>query len=346
MRHAAVILLVLTMGCSPAEKAQAQSAQASAPSMPPKGPRLVFPLDCRVGVTCELQNNVDRDPGPNAEDYRCGRQTYQAHTGVDIRLTDLRAQRAGVNVLAAAAGRVTRLRDGVVDISIKASGASLVAGQECGNGVVIDHGEGWETQYCHLAMASLRVKVGDLVVAGQPIARVGLSGNTEYPHLHLTTRQAGRIVDPFAPVAVRCNAQAAPSEGLWEQATARMLVYRRGAVLNTGFAAAPISAEELEAGWYAPANAASPMLVAFVRAINLEAGDVQALVLKDTSGRVLAQSILPPLDRAKAQHMMYVGRRSPQGWTSGEYTATYTVSRGGVTALERVFTIIPGNPLR
>src|SRR5689334_24736349 len=107
-----------------------------------EGPRLALPIACEVGRTCEVQHYVDRDPGPGVLDYRCGHRTYDKHNGVDIRLLDMAAQRRGVNVLAAAAGRVARLRDGKPDVSVRAAGAPSVSGQECGNGVVIDHGEG------------------------------------------------------------------------------------------------------------------------------------------------------------------------------------------------------------
>src|SRR6185295_19509977 len=85
----------------------------------PEPPRLAFPLACEIGRTCEVQHYVDRDPGPGVRDYRCGRRTYDKHNGIDIRLLDMAAQRAGVDVLAAAPGRVARLRDGVADISIR-----------------------------------------------------------------------------------------------------------------------------------------------------------------------------------------------------------------------------------
>src|SRR5580765_6359429 len=66
----------------------------------PEGPKLAFPLACQIGRTCEVQNYVDRDPGPGALDYHCGHRTYQGHSGVDIRLLDMAQQRAGVAVLA------------------------------------------------------------------------------------------------------------------------------------------------------------------------------------------------------------------------------------------------------
>ena len=93
----------------------------------PGPPRLALPLACKPGVDCQVQNHVDRDPGPGARDFRCGAQTYQAHSGTDIRLTDHAARLRGVDVLAAAPGRVVRLRDGEPDISVKDPAAPPVA---------------------------------------------------------------------------------------------------------------------------------------------------------------------------------------------------------------------------
>jgi len=316
-------LLVLISACARAEAPKA-----------PEGPRLVLPIDCKIGSTCEVQTYVDHDPGRGAEDYRCGERTNDGHDGVDFRVPDLAAQAAGVAVLAAADGTVARLRDGVADVSVNSPGAPMSAGQECGNGIVIDHGGGWETQYCHLARGSVAVKQGQAVRAGQPIARVGLSGNTEYPHLHMSVRRDGVMVDPFAPDPYGEGCK--PQPGLWTKAAAAQLAYKAGQVLNTGFTTGPVDMAGLEAGGLAKADAQAPALVAYVRAIGLEAGDVQALSLKAPSGEELAVSRLPPLDRAKAQYMMFVGKKRPAaGWASGAYVATYTVLRDGEVAITR-----------
>ncbi|RZA10579.1 MAG: M23 family metallopeptidase, partial [Proteobacteria bacterium] len=282
------------------------------------------------------------DPGPGAKDYRCGTQTYQDHGGVDIRLLDMDAQAAGVNVLAAAPGRVARLRDGVADVSVKTSGADAVAGQECGNGVVIDHGGGWETQYCHLAQGSVLVKQGDQVSAGQPLARIGLSGNTEYPHLHLTVRKAGVMVDPFAPnlPPSACSTGDGAGGGMWAPEAAKAMAYKPGAVLNAGFAAAPVTMEAIEAGRIGKPAATSPMLIVYVRAINLQGGDVQQLTIKAPDGTILAEAEQPALDRAKAQYMFFTGKRAPSGgWRPGVYSATYALERNGRTAIAESFSI-------
>jgi peptidase M23-like protein len=53
-----------------------------------------------------------------------------------------------------------------------------------GNYVVIDHGNGVFSAYAHLEQDSARVRAGDKVRRGQPIARVGNSGSSNFPHLH------------------------------------------------------------------------------------------------------------------------------------------------------------------
>lgn len=345
MKLAPLVLAGAAMACAPPAGSQApQGKSASAPAlaspMGPDAPRLVLPIACEVGVTCEIQNYNDDDPGPEAKDYRCGSNTYQAHGGLDIRLLDMAAQARGVDVLAAAPGRVARLRDGVADISVRARDPASVTGQECGNGIVVDHGGGWETQYCHLAEGSIRVNVGDDVAAGQPIAHVGLSGNTEYPHLHLTVRRGGTVVDPFAPGAGpgTCDPIAA-AEGLWTSSAASALAYKAGAVLNVGFAGGGVSMSSVEAGAIPPLTGSSPALIAYVRAINLRAGDVQELTIKGPDGAVIATGAQGPLEHSKAQYLSFVGKRATLGgpWPSGVYTATYTVRRNGALAVSREF---------
>lgn len=142
---------------------------------------LELPIDCEVGRSCAIQQYVDHDSSPKSRDYQCGTLTYDQHDGTDFRLPDLRAQQRGVHVLAAAAGRVLRVRDGLPDVAINATRSPPVDSVECGNGLVMAHDDGWETQYCHLAWHSLQVKSGEHVAAGKPLGRVGLSGRTEFP---------------------------------------------------------------------------------------------------------------------------------------------------------------------
>src|SRR5918995_6214456 len=158
---------------------------------------LALPLDCAPGADCWVLRYVDHDPGPGVRDYMCGGQSGDGHKGTDIAIRDLAAMAAGVEVRAAAAGVVDALRDGMADTSVDEVGRAAVGGKECGNGIRLAHGDGWTTWYCHLRRGSLMVRQGDRVAAGQPLALVGLSGDTSFPHLHFDVRLGERVVDPF-----------------------------------------------------------------------------------------------------------------------------------------------------
>jgi hypothetical protein len=301
---------------------------------------LRLPVACEIGSTCFVQHYVDRDPSPGATDYQCGTLTYDDHTGTDIRVPTLAAQQAGVDVVAPASGKVLRVRDGMEDVSVRGRGRDSVQNVECGNGLVIDHGQGWETQYCHMAKGSLAVKPGDMVTVGRKLGRIGLSGMTEFPHLHFTVRRDGKVVDPFAYGAPEQSCGGGTS--LWDPSIRQALAYEAGKVLNTGFATGPVEMAEIEsgaAGRETP-RADSPALVAFVRAIGLKGGDEQILTLFGPNGQVMAENRAPPLDRNKAQWMMFAGKRQPDGgFRPGVYRAVYRVMRDGRPAIERSFEV-------
>lgn len=61
--------------------------------------------------------------------------------------------------------------------------------------VLIDHGSGIQTRYAHLLTDSLAVEVGDEVGLTTLLGRVGLTGKTTGPHLHLETILDGAAVD-------------------------------------------------------------------------------------------------------------------------------------------------------
>ncbi len=63
-----------------------------------------------------------------------------------------------------------------------------------GNITVIDHGLGIFSSYLH--QSSFLVKVGDEVKKGDIIGRVGSTGNSNAPHLHLALRIGAALVDP------------------------------------------------------------------------------------------------------------------------------------------------------
>jgi hypothetical protein len=312
----------------------AGAALAGVPRAQAAPPRLAFPLACQVGRTCEVQNYVDRDPGPAWADYHCGHRSYNGHTGTDIRILDLKMQRAGVPVLAAAPGKVLRLRDGVPDVLLKDMNQPHDDKIGCGNAVVIDHGDGWITGYCHMMKGSVRVKVGESVAAGAPLGKVGLSGDTQFPHLHIEVRHAGQVVDPFAPAPL-APGTCAPQPELWDAAAARALAYKRGVIFNAGLAGAQVNEDAVEEGGLASFDAGAPVISAYMRPLNLEQGDVMELTFT-TPGREPKVVRMPPLAHNSAQQFIGLSRpRPPGGWPHGAYVADFKVWRAGKPVLER-----------
>lgn len=84
----------------------------------------------------------------------------------------------GEDLLAPAAGVVVTVRDGVPE------NQPGERGRGGGNGVVIDHGFGEYSALWHAIPGTIRVEVGDEVVPGQLIGKVGNSGRSTGPHIH------------------------------------------------------------------------------------------------------------------------------------------------------------------
>ena len=66
-----------------------------------------------------------------------------------------------------------------------------------GNFIRVTHEDGFTTGYAHLQNGSLFVRIGQSVVTGQLIGRIGNTGGSTGCHLHLETRQNMVAQDPY-----------------------------------------------------------------------------------------------------------------------------------------------------
>ena len=285
---------------------------------------LAFPVDCELGTSCHIQQFVDRDPGSGSRDFTCGSLSYDGHKGTDFAVATIAQMNAGVDVLAAASGTVMGMRDGMLDILFTDAGASLVEGRECGNGVVIDHGDGWVTQYCHMKNGSVAVKTGDRVETGDRLGEIGLSGRTEFPHLHLSVRKDGNPIDPFDTGDV--GTCAAGEGSLWETP----LAYVPGGLLDIGFSDGVPEYTDVRAGTADKAlSRDAPAIVLFAYAFGSQAGDVLQLETNGPDGEVFSHTV--ELERTQAQFFRASGIRVRSQLTPGTYVGTVAYQRDGQT---------------
>jgi hypothetical protein len=303
----------------------AMAARAEAPT------DLALPIDCEPGTNCWVLYYVDHDPGPGVQDYTCGQLTREAHKGTDIAIRDLRAMIEGVEVRAAAAGVVDALRDGMPDVSVEETGREAVASKECGNGIRIAHGDGWTTWYCHLRRGSLMVAQGDRVEVGQPLALVGLSGDTSFPHLHFEVRQGEQPIDPF--IGLQRGEQCSPGpEPLWRADVMAKLAYQPVVLTTSGIAPTPPEPEDVRRGYHNRETlpVTSRVLELWVEGFWVEAGDRARFRLVGPGGASLLDEIVV-IDRARQRWFQFVGAKRPgDRWPAGTYTGEVTLVRDGI----------------
>lgn len=293
---------------------------------------LALPVACTVNETCFIQNYPDRDPDRGGyQDYQCGSLTYDGHTGTDFRVRTTREMQTGIAVLAAAAGRVKGIRDNMEDGHPDKTGRHKLKKREAGNGVVIDHGDGWETQYSHLLKGSVTVFPGKKVKAGEPIGQIGQSGLAEFPHVEFLVRHHGKPVDPFTGETdvAGCGA---PRDPLWNAKALTTLSYLPTGELSSGFATRIPTPETYDD----PPNLAAsllpeaPALIFWVNLFGVREGDQERIRLIDPMGKVLVKSE-SEIPRHRAAQQRYVGKKrtGTAPWPGGIYTGEYTLTRLG-----------------
>lgn len=148
-------------------------------------------------------------------DYDCGSIRYSGHRGSDFGGGGFTGMDAGRDITAAAHGVVVAINDGEFD---RCTTADCAGGGGFGNYVKLQHASGRVTYYAHLAQWSVTVAVGDSVSCGDKLGRMGSSGYSTGPHIHLDARDRdNNRLDPFAGScgdAVDWWVDAGPYDGL------------------------------------------------------------------------------------------------------------------------------------
>ena len=296
-------------------------------------PVLDFPVKCTIGLDCEIQHYVDLLEGPAAADLKCGSLTYDRHTGTDIRIRSLKQMEKGVPVVAAADGEVFNLRKGVPDQYFsdysKAKQREVYA-KGLGNVVVLHHGKGWNTFYAHLKKDSIVVNKGQRVSKGQILGYIGMSGLTDFPHLHFELRHKKARLDPFTGLekSTECGTV---DHTYWSEAALAQMPYKPTFFVNTGFSEQrPEDRKDLETGQkrQEELDLRAPTLFFWTYYIGGQKGDKVTIDLMDPSGNLLKTHTTKPMGKNQISRMLFLGVKKPdQGWVSGTYRGKVKIKR-------------------
>jgi hypothetical protein len=286
------------------------------------------PVDCALGQTCHIQQYVDADPGADATDHTCGTLSYNTHKGTDFALPSLAAMQAGVNVLAAASGSILGIRDNMPDTGLTDATAGTIKGRECGNGVAIEHGDGWVTQYCHMKRGSITVRPDQIVTPGTILGEVGLSGASQFPHVHLSVRHNDRVIDPFAPNATTCGT---PQSPLWHEPIA----YVPAGIIAAGFSDRIPQYDSIKSGTAnIPITRNSPALVMWAYVFGGQADDQVKISVSGPNDITITRTQI--LEKTQAQLFRASGKKAPStGWPVGPYVGVIELWRDDVLLDQR-----------
>lgn len=289
-------------------------------------PRLAFPLGCRVGETCWVVGHMDHGVGTDVFDYACGQRSRDSQVATEIALRDLTAAR-DTPVLAMAGGRVVATRDGMADGGLLIQKA-MAPDRACGNGVLVDHGDGWQSQYCHLRNGSLAVAEGDQVQPRQTLGMAGMSGQVDVPMLAVELRVNGRPVDPFLGLGGMKACGAGPGQ-LWTAEAARTATYRPADIAIAAFSdVRPTDAAvAFGAAEKATLTPDAPLMLLWTRLFGVQPGDELTLRILGPDGRPFVQetAIVPHLRQV---YTRFIGQeRRTARWPAGSYTGEVTLRR-------------------
>lgn len=101
-----------------------------------------------------------------------GKKSSEFHSGIDL------SAKAGTPIYAMMPGEV----------------AHIGYDSRSGNYIKLRHGN-FTISYCHL-IRKPNLPIGSKVFPGQPVANVGSTGRSTGPHLHITLKRNGRVIDP------------------------------------------------------------------------------------------------------------------------------------------------------
>lgn len=288
-----------------------------------------MPIACEIDKDCYIQNLPDVTQGSDVFDTFCKGAAYDGHKGIDIRVLSMKDLARNVPIVASADGIIKAYRDGEPDRLVQTpQERTAVKGKECGNGVVISHPNGFESQYCHLKQGSITVKKGQKVKQGDVLGFVGNSGFAAFPHIHFGVRKNGQWLDPITgnPPSNSCNFTNTDNS-LMEETLLAKFQADTSRLLSSGITGAVINHQELvKTGAPKKLQISDTAIVGWSWFINLRKGDRISIKLEGPNG-LISENVTKPLTKNQASYSAFTGKK--RNAEKGEYQFTTKLLRAG-----------------
>lgn len=174
---------------------------------PPAGMRAETAAQA-VCTNCSTQNNnreLQRQTQPIQALARAtgfiwpARGVLRSHYGMRVHpIKKVRRMHRGIDISGNNGAPVHAAKAGIVEVSAnncRPRNASCNGG--AGNMITINHDDGTQTRYMHLASNCRMPRKGARVQQGEQISCVGATGRVTGPHLHFEVKKNGQWIDPL-----------------------------------------------------------------------------------------------------------------------------------------------------
>lgn len=298
---------------------------------------LSVPLNCKYGVNCFISSYFDNNPKKNKYyDYKCGNMTADNKKSTDFVLNSYFEMKKGVYVLATEKGIISAVRKDMEDVKVSLIGKEAIRSKECGNAIRILHNQGYETEYCHLMKNSILVKKGQKVVRGQKIAKIGLSGDTDFPFLEFFLKKDNKYIDPFVGDISENSENNEETSSckfkdifpLWNVITENTLKYIGTVILSYGFS------DKVPNAWNARNNyynkdvfySDSNFIAFWADILDIKKNDIIQLEITDADSKQINYKEYK-FTSNKEHSFSFTGEFIEKKWKSGKYTGTIKLLR-------------------
>jgi hypothetical protein len=175
---------------------------------------------------------------------------------------------------------------------------------------------------------SVVARKGETVTAGDLLGTIGMSGQADFPHLHLQVKRGDQFIDPFDATAMTDDCG---QNGLSLWTSESGIEFSTGGLIGAGIVSAPPDYESIKAT--SPHESAlprtAPAMVFWAHTFSLEKGDIIALSLTGPKGETIAKDT-HRVTKHRAREMRFSGRkRRGDAWATGTYIGRVSISRDG-----------------